>query len=1430
MMVLYKLTKSLLLLALGFFAMACPCFAGDDRDSGTDIAVITKEPANKAYITHSGKINAEPWISSLGSNREISFLAGDFENTDGENKDDIACIDIDENNDAYGFITNSPGDSDSALWSQALSSSAHKYYYFLSGDFDGDLTSDLATFYRAFDDAHPESDVRAKITYGPDGTRQTSDEEDWLLSEELTAGFVKGRFVSSGSGSDAIDDIAAIRPVGADYQARFYVGGTGDRDSTSWDISSPSSASNPVAFGAGDFNGDGSDDIALAFYDDDAGSYTAQLVFGPTGASSTSWNLGSTVYESILFNDFDQDGLHDLAAVSDTHAGARTAKIFFGEADGSTSRTSLWTLKGDGEVTQYLTGNFGRYKTTISGTVYQRGGTVGLASAVLTLKDSGTGVVYQTTTSDSSGNYTFTDVVNSTYTITVSKIGHGFVPTTTSVTVYNALLSGINFTSTNDPVVYRISGRITTSADASIGLRGMVVTASGGNATSGVYDVRGTTDTNGYYSLQVTVGSFDVVPSNPHDPVFEFSPEARSVVVNSESVDDQDFTDAGNDDCPYDAAKVDPGACGCGVIDVDSDEDGNYDCVDLCPDDSAKSAPGLCGCGIVDSDINNNGVCDSSEPNYSISGKVLVKSNGVLVGLGGVVVHSAVGKATTRTLSDAKRDFPALKDPATKVGTFTISDVPKGGYTLWVRALEDNQGYQVIRYFDLSNNTARTHCPSRDTYQTDSSGKIVYDYKGNPALIDDAARKALGEANGGNGNLCRFDPVVVDRDLTGVDFKVIDCISGWAPDDDGYCVKLTELFSPTDVTATKGISTSQVTVSWTAAAGAREYRVYRAEASSFQSQIAKKFTKEQLSANGGISYATFLSTIQFTGGEMLGTTSTTSYADKSAVPGTRYVYAVKSVNKYAISDYSSADIGWRKTTGSDDGLYEDCNQSSDKDSDGDGYTNKEELDVGTDPCDRGSYIVTLKSPVYTKYNTFLNQRNFLELVSIGTKSVRVKITVYNIFGKAVGAARRFTIQPNHQIDISIHDWVNQVDTYGLVKIEFNDSISGVNLAGRMSIYRERPGQEHVQPYDRDYSFVFTRELRNPIKGTSYGLANSTDPQGTGNLIPNWVEIINLEGRTKTFNIRYYNEKGTLIYDRETALSPNGSKVGVVRIGARGERDVQGGHEFGPGSYLIEIIPKDGATSYFATISRYGGTTPADNLSDYNFAIPFEAKPGNGDRQFLPIANQPGTCWSQSNWINLVNTKQKKVQATVRFRDNRGSILATNTVKLAAHAQETLNAAALLGNGEYGLADITPSEDNSIIANAVYYYHDCQENELQSAYGLAALTAGSQIQYGSYNRYLDMRNILTIMNLYKSTTKSTLSVQNGEAETTATQTYSMRGYSTTQLNLNDENFETSADTYGTLKISANKKNRVAAVSTRIRESEGKVDFAMPTAVR
>lgn len=81
-------------------------------------------------------------------------------------------------------------------------------------------------------------------------------------------------------------------------------------------------------------------------------------------------------------------------------------------------------------------------------TTYNISGNVRGSSATLTLSGSAS----RSTTTDASGNYSFTGLAKGTYAIVPTRSGYLFTPPTTVVTISNAALTGINFTGSVVPV------------------------------------------------------------------------------------------------------------------------------------------------------------------------------------------------------------------------------------------------------------------------------------------------------------------------------------------------------------------------------------------------------------------------------------------------------------------------------------------------------------------------------------------------------------------------------------------------------------------------------------------------------------------------------------------------------------------------------------------------------------------------------------------------------------------------------------------------------------------------------------------------------------------------------------------------------------------------------------------------------------------
>lgn len=158
---------------------------------------------------------------------------------------------------------------------------------------------------------------------------------------------------------------------------------------------------------------------------------------------------------------------------------------------------------------------------SISGTITGGGGdTVTLSGAATA-----------STTADASGNYSFPQVANGTYTVTPGTAGFAVSPASQNVTVNGAVVTGVNFTAT--VVTYAVSGTITGGAGATVTLTGPAT------ATT-------TADASGNYSFGGLVdGTYTVRPSGAN---LIFNPGTLTLVVYGANITGANFAVLSN--CP----------------------------------------------------------------------------------------------------------------------------------------------------------------------------------------------------------------------------------------------------------------------------------------------------------------------------------------------------------------------------------------------------------------------------------------------------------------------------------------------------------------------------------------------------------------------------------------------------------------------------------------------------------------------------------------------------------------------------------------------------------------------------------------------------------------------------------------------------------------------------------------------------------------
>jgi hypothetical protein len=164
-------------------------------------------------------------------------------------------------------------------------------------------------------------------------------------------------------------------------------------------------------------------------------------------------------------------------------------------------------------------------------------GGVSLEGVTVTLS----GAVTRSTVTDQSGNYHLSGVPNGSYLVSASLNGFSFAPSTLPVTIAGASVTNQNFTATQTPGLYVISGTVVGSRGAAVGVPNVLVTL-GGAVTKTVV-----TDTEGhYYFTGLANGNYTVTPgasltgnsgvpgdiNGPSVAMYAYSPPNASVTIN----------------------------------------------------------------------------------------------------------------------------------------------------------------------------------------------------------------------------------------------------------------------------------------------------------------------------------------------------------------------------------------------------------------------------------------------------------------------------------------------------------------------------------------------------------------------------------------------------------------------------------------------------------------------------------------------------------------------------------------------------------------------------------------------------------------------------------------------------------------------------------------------------------------------------------
>ena len=338
-------------------------------DGGVRVVVDT---AGAAFPVTIDPVVAPYWFDTgTSASQYFGAAVAGIGDVNGDNLDDVAIGAYGVGSSAgavYVYFGDQFGPGSTADWSYAGTQASAYLGYAVAGggDYDGDGTPDLAVGAYLYDNGSTNEGV-AYVFYG-NGT-SFSASPDWSLEGNQTSAYLGQVLANAGdTNGDGYDDLAIAAPLydnGQTDEGRVFVvlgSSSGLASSAAWTGEpNQSSASYGQGLAAGfDINGDGYADLAAGapYYDDGSSDEGEAWVYlgSSSGLSSTaSWSYDAdqaTAYlgYTLAAGDFDGDGFDDVAVSAYYYDNGSTnegkAWVFEGSSSGL-GTTHTWTAEAN---------------------------------------------------------------------------------------------------------------------------------------------------------------------------------------------------------------------------------------------------------------------------------------------------------------------------------------------------------------------------------------------------------------------------------------------------------------------------------------------------------------------------------------------------------------------------------------------------------------------------------------------------------------------------------------------------------------------------------------------------------------------------------------------------------------------------------------------------------------------------------------------------------------------------------------------------------------------------------------------------------------------------------------------------------------------------------------------------------------------------
>ena len=477
----------------------------------------------------------------------------------------------------------------------------------------------------------------------------------------------------------------------------------------------------------------------------------------------------------------------------------------------------------------------------------------------------------------------------------------------------------------------------------------------------------------------------------------------------------------------------------------------------------------------------------------------------------------------------------------------------------------------------------------------------------------------------------------------------------------------------------------------------------------------------------------------------------------------------------------------------------DPNQS---DSDGDGVSDGQESTDGTNPTDSGSQVQVLSKEVCSEWNGFLGgMYNVLENVNLSNSSLSISTSLYSSEGEKK-SEHSYQLAANSQLDILVHDMQGREENQ-IGQVCTTHSGNAGDVDGRMIYYHSSNSG--------GFDFAFAMPFSNGLQGSQFVSYNTYQPSlapgDLSNIVANWIQITNQSSAEQSGTLYFYNLAGSVLKQLD------------VTIPASARRDYSA-HQFGPSQVgLVEWRPNNNDATFQLRNVRYYYDNEIGEDS-FTTAFQLEGAKGSGEELVSYLDTRNG-----SAILEISNTSNQEVQAEYTIYSEQGTSVLSNTITLAPYMSYHLISDQYLNSG-LGSATVSSNKENSLIVTAMHYGRD-ETGSLENLYGIQSKQALGSVLRSSYNSFLSQSCFVYLVNTSSNVSNTSISLAQSTGlnrNSTAELSVEIPAKGSTSINICElvEN-----DTYGVVTVQPDTSGSITGSVLRVGQGNS---YKFPTPLR